>query len=376
MADIREQLILEDKFSGAFNKYINAAEMASGSTQAMQEAAKRASTQSRVMAAGYRGVQAQMRATAVQTQAETVELKHQEQALRLAASASSGETTAAKSQEKQSRAVAAATQAETAGLKRKEQASLAEAAATQAATAAAKAQERQQRVNAASTDALTRKLSSLAAQYLTLRSVQGILNLADTLSQTTARIDMMNDGLQSTAELNDMIFRSAQRARGSYADTADLVAKLGNLAGDAFGSSREIVAFAEQVNKQIALSGASASGAQAALLQLTQALSSGALRGEELNSILEQTPTIAQTIAKYLGMTTGEMRELASQGGLTADVVKAAMFSAADETNAKFAQLPMTWAQIWQSFQNEAIHAFQPVLAKLTELGKDRKSVV
>lgn len=214
---------------------------------------------------------------------------------------------------------------------------------------------------------LTNAVTRLAGAYLSIRGLRNVLNLSDTLSQTTARLDMMNDGLQTTKELTDMIYAAAQRSRGSFTATADMVGKLGNLAGDAFSSTQELVAFAEQLNKQIALSGASATAADAAILQLTQGLSSGALRGEELNSVLEQTPTVAKTIADYLGMSTGEMRELASQGGLTADVVKNALLSAAEETNAKFAQMPMTFGQTMTQLGNYAIMAFQPVLQQLNE---------
>nr|DAO24611.1 MAG TPA: Tail tape measure [Caudoviricetes sp.] len=182
------------------------------------------------------------------------------------------------------------------------------------------------------------------------------------MTSITARLDMMNDGLQTTEELNRMIYESAQRSRGSYQQTANLVAKLGTLAGDAFSSNREIIAFAEQLNKQMALSGTTTQEAQAAMLQLTQGLASGTLRGEELNSVLEQTPMIAQSIAKYMGVNTGEMRELASEGAITAGVVKSAMFAMADEINAKFEQMPMTWGQVWTSMQNTAIQALQPVL--------------
>ena len=212
---------------------------------------------------------------------------------------------------------------------------------------------------------LTNAVTRLAGAYLGIQGLRNVLNLSDTLSQTTARLDMMNDGLQTTAQLTDMVYAAAQRSRGSFTATADMVGKLGNLAGDAFSSTQELVAFAEQLNKQIALSGTSATAADAAILQLTQGLSSGALRGEELNSVLEQTPTVAKTIADYLGMSTGEMRELASQGGLTADVVKNALLSAADETNAKFAQMPMTFGQTMTQLGNYAIMAFQPVLQQL-----------
>lgn len=214
---------------------------------------------------------------------------------------------------------------------------------------------------------LTNAVTRLAGAYLSLQGLRNVLNLSDTISQTTARIDMMNDGLQTTEELTNMIYAAAQRSRAPYTGMADMVGKLGNLAGNAFNSSQELVAFAEQLNKQIALSGASAASADAAILQLTQGLSSGALRGEELNSVLEQAPMVAKTIADYLGMTTGEMRELASEGGLTAEVVKNALLSAADETNAKFAQLPMTFGQTMTQLQNYAIQAFQPVLQQISD---------
>ena len=223
----------------------------------------------------------------------------------------------------------------------------------------------QTRRAAAGADGLLSKLRSLLGAYAGLQGVKAIVGLSDAMAQTTARLDMMNDGLQTTAELNQMIYASAQRSRGSYQQTADMVAKLGNLAGDAFDSSAELVAFAEQLNKQIALSGASTQAADAAMLQLTQAMSSGTLRGEELNSILEQTPTIAQSIAEYMGVSTGVMREMASEGAITAEVVKNAMFDAAEETNAKFEEMPMTWGQVWTSFQNTAVMAMQPVLSAI-----------
>ena len=234
--------------------------------------------------------------------------------------------------------------------------------ATKAARTATQQMEQAQKAASASTDALSGSLKSLAGGYLGLQGLRSVLNLSDTITATTARLDMMNDGLQTTAELNSMIWQSAQRARGAYAGTASFVAQLGNLAGNAFSSNAEIVAFAEQINKQIALSGTSTAGASAAILQLTQGLSSGVLRGEELNSVLEQTPMIAKTIADYMGVTTGEMREMASQGAVTAEVVKNAMFAAADETNAKFEQMPYTWSQVWTQAQNIMIQAFQPAL--------------
>lgn len=218
---------------------------------------------------------------------------------------------------------------------------------------------------ARSTSSFASSLRNLAGAYLGVRGLSSLFNLSDTMTQITARLGMMNDGLQTTAELNRMIYESAQRSRGSYQATAGMVSKLGNLAGEAFNSSQELVDFAEQLNKQITLSGASTAAADAAMLQLTQAMSSGVLRGEELNSILEQTPTIAKTIAEYMGVSTGQMREMASEGLVTSTVVKNALLGAAEEVNAKFEQMPMTWGQVWTSFQNTAIMAMQPVLTAI-----------
>lgn len=220
----------------------------------------------------------------------------------------------------------------------------------------------------AGADALLGKLKSLFATYAGMQGIKTLVGLSDTLAQTTARLGMLNERFKDTDNLTQRIYESAQRSRGSYQATADMVAKLGNLAGDAFNSSQELVAFAEQLNKQIALSGASTQAADAAMLQLTQAMSSGMLRGEELNSILEQTPTIAQSIAEYMGVSVGTMREMASEGAITADVVKNAMFYMAKEINAKFEEfeeMPMTWGQVWTSFQNTAIMAMQPVLSAI-----------
>lgn len=221
---------------------------------------------------------------------------------------------------------------------------------------------------------LSGSLKTLVGGFLTLRGVMGLLNLSDTLISTKSRLDMMNDGLQTTAKLQNMIYQSAQRSRGVYTETAAFVAKLGNLAGDAFANNAEIIAFAEQINKQMALSGTTNTERSAAMLQLTQGLSSGVLRGEELNSVLEQTPMIAKTIADYMGVTTGEMRELASEGKVTAQVVKNAMFAAAEETNKKFDQMPKTWGQRFNQLKNIAIKAFEPLFDALGKLA-DSKTV-
>lgn len=217
------------------------------------------------------------------------------------------------------------------------------------------------------------KIKGLASAYLGMKGLSGLVNLSDTITQTDARLSMMNDGLQTTAELNDMIYASAQRSRGSYLATADAVAKLGLMAGDAFSSNQETIAFMEQVNKQFKIAGTSAAGIDAAMLQLTQAMGSGVLRGEEYNSILEQAPNIIQAIAEYMDVPKGQLKEMAADGKITADIVKAAMFACADETNAKFESMPKTWSDIWTSMKNRAIKALDPVLAKINQLANSER---
>ena len=205
-------------------------------------------------------------------------------------------------------------------------------------------------------------LKRIGAAVIGSQIVKGVVGLSDGLTQTTARLNLMNDGLQSTSDLQDMIYQSAMRSRGAYTDTAAAVSKMGLLAGDAFSSNEETIAFVEQLNKQFKIAGTSAEGQAAAMLQLTQAMGAGVLRGEELNSVFENAPTIIQAITDYLGVTTGELRNMAADGQITADIVKNAMFAAADETNAKFESIPMTWADVWTQATNMAIMALQPLL--------------
>ena len=215
---------------------------------------------------------------------------------------------------------------------------------------------------------LTNTIKRAVAAYVSIQSVGKALNISDELVQTTSRLNMMNDGVQTTAELVNMVYAAAQDARGSFSQMADVVARFGNNAKDAFSSSEEVVAFADLIQKQMTIAGASTQEAANAELQLSQALGSGVLRGDELNSIFEQAPNLIQNIADYLDVPIGKIREMAADGELSADVVKAAIFSAADDINSKFESMPMTWGQMWQSMQNTALIAFQPVLQRLNDL--------
>lgn len=214
---------------------------------------------------------------------------------------------------------------------------------------------------------LTNTIKRAVAAYVSIQSVGKALNISGELATTTARLDLMNDNLQSTQELTNMVYAAAQDARGSFGDMASNVAKLGTLAGDAFSSSAEIVAFANQLNKQMKLSGASTEEASSAMLQLTQSLAKGTLNGDELTSVMENGSMVIQTIADYMGVTQGEIKDLAADGQVTSDIIIAAMLGAADETNAAFATLPLTWSDIWQNIKNAALVAFQPVLQRIND---------
>lgn len=214
---------------------------------------------------------------------------------------------------------------------------------------------------------LTNTIKRAVAAYISIQSVGKALNISDELATTTARLDLMNDNLQSTQELTNMVYAAAQDARGSFGDMASNVAKLGTLAGDTFSSSAEIVAFANQLNKQMKLSGASTEEASSAMLQLTQSLAKGTLNGDELTSVMENGSMVIQTIADYMGVTQGEIKDLAADGQVTSDIIIAAMLGAADETNAAFATLPLTWSDIWQNIKNAALVAFQPVLQRIND---------
>lgn len=223
-------------------------------------------------------------------------------------------------------------------------------------------------------------IKTLIASYAGFNALQGIAKTSDDLTQTTARLGMMNEGfretggaLESTDDLVNLVYASAQNARGSFGDMAAVVAKFGNNAKDAFSSSAEVVDFANLIQKQMTIAGASTQEASNAMLQLSQALGSGVLRGDELNSIFEQAPNLIQTIADYMDVPIGSIRQMASDGKLSADTVKAAIFSASEDINAKFDQMPMTWGQVTQRMKNSALQNFKPVLNKVNELASNER---
>lgn len=224
-------------------------------------------------------------------------------------------------------------------------------------------------------DNLMNTIKDMVAAYATFQTVGKVIDLSDTITQTTARLSLIVDDGGSVEELQNKIYASAQNARGAYLTTADAISKLGTQASQAFNSNDELIAFTELLNKQFVNAGTSAQGVDSVMLQLTQSMASGKLQGEELNAVLDNAALIVQDIQRYLeevqGVDASNIKELASEGQITADIIKNAMFYAADDINAKFESMPMTFEQVWQSFQNNALMAFQPVLNRINNIANN-----
>lgn len=327
MAKIQETLVLQDGFSTTFSKYLEYAQKASAATGALKGNAL--------------GDYSQIVDAIAEVNSSIADM-------------TKAQTDVAQSLQEQKGALGELASAATKA-----------AEAAQKATTANRDHKKSTDEAKKSADQLTQSLKSLVASYVSIQGLKKAVDLSDSLVSMRARLDRMNDGLQTTQELETMIYQSAQRSRGSFTDTMGLVSQLGTMAGDAFSSSKEIVQFAEQLNKQLALSGASGSSAQAAILQLEQGLASGVLRGDELNSVMEQAPALAKSIADYMQVSVGQLREMGSQGQITADIVKNALFDAAQKTNEEFEKTPMTWAQVWTVASNTAVRALDPLLTAI-----------
>ena len=229
------------------------------------------------------------------------------------------------------------------------------------------------RNGASAADGMLGRVKSLVATLAAGAGIKAILGMSDKMTSTSARLSFLVDDGGSVDALEQKIMASAQRSRAAYLDTASAIASMGANAGSAFSDNDELIAFMEQVNKQFVIGGATAEGQSAAMLQLTQAMAAGALRGEELNSILENAPGIARAIESYMGVAEGSIKQYAEQGLITSEVVKNALFSVADETNAKSESMPMTWAQVWTTMQNKALSIFDPILARINQVANSER---
>lgn len=215
---------------------------------------------------------------------------------------------------------------------------------------------------------LLQTVTGAVSSVVTVENIAEVLNLSDQMTSAAAGLDRINDGLQTAQDLQNMVYLSSERSRSSYLGMADAVSNMGAAAGDAFGNSREIVAFTEQVSKQFQIAGMDQGGTNEAMQQMAQMMGAGTMSAEEYNSLLEQAPNMIQTIADYLGVPQEELENMAATGQITSDLVKNAMFSAADETNAKFESMPKTFEQIRTSMENTGLMAVRPLLNGLSEI--------
>lgn len=366
MPDIRDRYTLDA------SQYLNSMQRVIQATKAQADMAKEASYQATLNArraadAAREAARVQKAAVREAAEAEKIARKENTDAARQAAEAARQRAEQAKQEyEQQANAAKRAREAE---LRAKEAAHEATRAEREA-TAAAKEQAQAQRDSAKASEALASKVKGLVASYISLQSVAKLVQLSDEYSNINAKLSMMEDRLESTKAMQDDIMASAKRSRALYTDTANLITKLGTMAGDAFGNFDELVAFSEQINKNLVLSGANASQASSVTMQLAQALASGALRGDELVSVLEGAPAITMRIAEYLDVDIGKIRELASEGAITAEIVKNAMFATAEETNAAFESMPMTWAQVWTEIANKMLEYSAPILEVVSYLAQ------
>ena len=376
MADIHSRFILDDQASPSMSRYISAARNAASATTAAQRQLK-----------SYESVLRSTQQAAIRTDSAFEACTQQLDALRASGQKGSAAYNDLLTQNERLRlkmeslntqveVLSGKTDAARTAVKEEAEALRQQAEAADSAAKSTEKLSKKQEQSAVSAKALTSAVKRMAASYLSIQGLKKAVDLSDSLVSTRARLDRMNDGLQTTQQLEAMIYQSAQRSRGSFMDTMGLVSQLGTMAGSAFGSSKEIVQFAEQLNKQLALSGASGQAAQAAILQLEQGLASGVLRGDELNSVMEQAPAIAKSIADYLGVDVGKLRKMGEQGRITAAVVKNALYAAAADTNAAFEKLPMTWAQVWTLASNAAIRALDPLLTAINWVANNIETVV
>lgn len=368
MAAIVETLVLQDKASTTWSAYIQAAQKAASSTNTAKTAAQNYQSVLNSVSRQLIGANSRFEVLVEQQEAMAASGRQDTAAFKRLDAETEKLGASIRTLEAQQRSLSAAQQMAAAAAE-------AAADAKEDATAATKSLSDAQTAAQNVTTSLTGAVVRLAASYLSIQGLKKAVDLSDTLVSSRARLDRMNDGLQTTKELEDMVYAASMRSRGDFMDTMGLVSQLGTMAGDAFNSSREIVQFAEQLNKQLALSGASGASAQAAILQLEQGLASGVLRGDELNSVMEQAPALAKSIAEYLGVGVGQLREMGSQGQITADIVKNALFSAAEETNAEFAKTPMTWTQVWTAASNMAIRAMDPLLAAINWVANNIQTI-
>ena len=377
MGKIQESLVLTDGFTAAFTRFLSFGNQAVGSFDKMsganiqfQQSSVHATQQIESMKAALDSQQTflaaqNQRLIAQKTHVESLAQKYQA----LAASKGAEATATIRAQESLARAEIAEQRIYQQVVKTSEMIANQNNAIEEFSSKMNQAQEETKKAGKAqeeynkqlknansSAENLVKTLRRIGTAIGVTKLVKDFLDFSDTQAQINARLNLMNDGLQTTNELSEMIYQSALRSKAAYSDTADAVGKMGLNAGNAFSSNQELIAFTEQVNKQFKIGGASAQEQSNAMVQLTQAMAAGVLRGQDLNSILAAAPGIARTIEESMGWASGSIKQYAEDGKVTASVVKNALLDMADQTNQKFASIPMTLSDAMTQAQNIVQH--------------------
>lgn len=377
MGKIQESLVLTDGFTAAFTRFLSFGDQAVGSFDKMsganiqfQQSSVYATQQIESMKAALDSQQTLLaaqnqRLIAQKTHVESLAQKYQA----LAASKGAEATATIRAQESLARAEIAEQRIYQQIVKTSEMIANQNNAIEEFSSKMNQAQEETKKAGKAqeeynkqlknansSAENLVKTLRRIGTAIGVTKLVKDFLDFSDTQAQINARLNLMNDGLQTTNELSEMIYQSALRSKAAYSDTADAVGKMGLNAGNAFSSNQELIAFTEQVNKQFKIGGASAQEQSNAMVQLTQAMAAGVLRGQDLNSILAAAPGIARTIEESMGWASGSIKQYAEDGKVTASVVKNALLDMADQTNQKFASIPMTLSDAMTQAQNIVQH--------------------
>ena len=331
MGQIQENLILTDSFTAAFTRFLNLGESAVRETSKVSNTIEMMGKSSKYIAAtGFNALEQKL-------QDINGQIKAQGEALQAIGKASNYVN--ASGFDQMTKAIKESNAALVETIKNQEQ-------------LGRKTQETDGHANN-----LLKTMRNIAATAGVTSLVKGFLGLSDSQAQINARLNLMKDETHSVAQLNDLIYQSALRSRAAYSDTADAVGKMGLNAKNAFSSNEELIAFTEQVNKQFKIGGASAQEQSNAMIQLTQAMAAGVLRGQDLNSILAAAPGIARTIEESMGWASGSIKQYAEDGKVTAQVVKNSLLNMADETNEKFASMPMTLSDAMTQGKNIVQHS-------------------
>ena len=227
----------------------------------------------------------------------------------------------------------------------------------------------------AGSNAMIQAAKRIALTYASIEGVRALVNITDDLQNSQNRLSVITGNTSNAIKAQQAILNSANDSYSDYGDTVDQVAKLMMNAPNQFKTVGDATKFTNTFQKLGKLGGASVYESSQAMYQLTQSMAKGKLDGDELRSVLEGMPLVANAIAKHFHTDIGTMKQMAAQGKVTADEVKAAMLEAADSTDQQFDKAyakSKTFGMVWQEIKNAALSALRPVQQALISLWNSR----